>query len=89
MLRASALGQRSRHELGSASGREATEADGLAVLDKRRGFVSRHTWERHYGSNRTRDPKTPFHGGITIDTAPYACAWHARRMTGRASVVCR
>ena len=32
-------------------------------------------------------PKTPFHGGITTDTAPSACAWQASRMSGFGSVV--
>ena len=32
-------------------------------------------------------PNTPFHGGMTIETAPIALAWQASRMRGLGSVV--
>jgi hypothetical protein len=32
-------------------------------------------------------PNTPFQGGITIDTAPCVCAWHANRINGLGSEV--
>src|SRR5688500_4336744 len=32
-------------------------------------------------------PNTPFHGGITTDTAPCVCAWQASRINGVGSEV--
>src|SRR6185436_12503033 len=32
-------------------------------------------------------PNCPFHGGITTETAPVACAWQARRINGFGSAV--